>query len=116
MTSPQVFEGLSGVLVARTELSSVDGESGRLSVRGRAIESLVSEVPFEAVVALLLDGDLPDARGLGGWQERLGAARVRAHARLLPRFEAVRAGEAMTTLRSALSLLDADATPADVLG
>ena len=116
MTTPQVFEGLSGVLVAKTELSSVEGESGRLSVRGFRIEALVSEVPFEAMVALLLDGALPDASEQRRWQERLGAARVSAHARLLPRFEAVQSQDAMTTLRSALSLLEADATPADVLG
>src|SRR4051794_20753154 len=116
MTTPQVFEGLSGVLVAKTELSSVEGETGRLSVRGHRIEALVSAVPFEAMVALLLDGALPDASAQRLWQERLGAARVSAHARLLPRFQAVQSQDAMTTLRSALSLLEADATVADVLG
>ena len=116
MTSPQVFEGLSGVLVARTELSSVEGEAGRLSVRGRTIESLVSDVPFEAMVALLLDAFETEPHERESWQERLGQARVRAHARLLPRFEAVRSPAAMTTLRSALSLLEQDAGAAEVLG
>jgi len=116
MTSPQVFEGLAGVLVARTELSQVEGERGRLSVRGHAIESLVSAVPFEAVLALLLEGSLPGSSRLSELQTELGQARVRAHERLRTRFTAVAAPDAMTTLRSALSLLPGDATPADLLG
>ncbi len=116
MTTSQVFEGLEGVLVARTELSSVEGDSGRLSVRGRAIESLVSEVPFEAVLGLLLDGSLPEQARRAELQTELGQARVRAHARLASRFEAVAAPDAMTTLRSALSLLPSDATACDALG
>jgi len=116
MTSPQVFEGLAGVLVARTELSDVQGDTGRLTVRGHAIERLVSAVPFEAVLALLLQGALPEPAGSTRWQRELGDARVMAHARLLPRFEAIATADAMTTLRSALSLLPTDATPADALG
>lgn len=116
MASPQVFEGLAGVLVARTELSQVDGERGRLSLRGHSIEALVSAVPFEAVVALLLEGGLPGPQRLHELQAELGHARVRAYERLRARFTAVAAPDAMTTLRSALSLLPGDATPADLLG
>jgi citrate synthase len=60
MNQPQICEGLAGVLVARTELSWVEGERGRLTVRGRRIESLVSELPFEAMVGLLLEGSVPE--------------------------------------------------------
>jgi len=116
MTAPQVFEGLAGVLVATTELSCVDGDRGRLLVRGRSIESLVSEVPFEAMLGLLLEGAVPEPPRRADVQAELGDARVRAHARLWPRFAAVAAPDAMTTLRSALSLLGADATAYDVLG
>jgi citrate synthase len=116
MNEPRVFEGLAGVLVARTELSSVEGESGRLSVRGRAIESLVSEVPFEGMLGLLLEGALPVSERAAELQALLGAARVRAHALVTPRFAAIAAPDAMATLRSALSLLGGDATPYDVLG
>jgi len=116
MTTAQVFEGLAGVLVAKTELSLVDGQHGRLSVRGHAIESLVSVQPFEAVLGLLLDGALPEPQRLAAWQRELGEARVRADERLRPRFLAIAAPDAMSTLRSALSLLPADATPADALG
>jgi len=116
MTSPQVHEGLAGVLVARTELSEVDGERGRLSLRGHAIESLVSVVPFEGVVGLLLDGALPRVERLAGLQDELGRARVRAFERRQARVAAVGSTDAMSALRSALSSLPSDATPADLLG
>lgn len=115
MTEPTIFEGLEGVLVARTELSEVDGAGGRLSVRGHAIERLVGEVAFEGMLELLLAGALPDAARLERRRAELGAARVRAHAALLDRFDALRARDAVSTLRSALSTLDADATPNDAL-
>lgn len=102
-------------MVARTQLSSVDGDGGRLVVRGRTIESLVSRVPFEAIVALLLEGGLPEASRLGVLQAELGDGRLRAHARLVTRFDAVAAPDAMTTLRGALALLPADASPCDAL-
>jgi citrate synthase len=115
MTDPQIFEGLEGVLVARTRLSAVDGQAGQLVVRGHAIEALVSRVGFESMVELLLEGALPDERGAASRQDELGAARVRAYEHLLPRFAAVATKDAMASLRSALSLLDPDATPNDAL-
>lgn len=116
MTEAQVFEGLAGVLVARTALSLVDGEAGRLSVRGHAIESLVSALPFEAMVGLLLDGALPDATRQAALQAELGAGRCRAYERLRPGLPAVMAADAMATLRSALSLLPGEATACELLG
>ena len=116
MTSLQVFEGLAGVLVARTELSDVRGDRGQLVVRGHAIESLVSAVPFEAMLSLLLEGALPEPMRLVSLRRDLGEARVAAHARLSPRFAAIADPDAMTTLRSALSLLPSSATPGDALG
>jgi citrate synthase len=103
-----VCEGLEGVLVARTELSLVDGAAGRLVVRGRAIEELVGQVTFEGMLALLLDGAPSSAE--------LGQARQRAFALLAPRWSALCSPDAMTTLASALSLLPPHATPADALG
>src|SRR6478609_6708042 len=95
MTQPRIFEGLEGVLVARTQLSSVDGAAGQLVVRGRAIEGLVSEVAFEAMVGLLLDGALPSAPEVAAREAELGAARARGYELLQPRFEAIAADDAM---------------------
>jgi citrate synthase len=116
MANLEVFEGLAGVLVAKTELSLVEGERGQLLVRGWPIESLVGAQPFEGMVGLLLDGALPDAQRREWWRARLGEARERAYARLLPCFSALASADAMATLRSALSLLGSEATVADTLG
>ena len=45
--------GLEGVVVAETILSQVDGQSGRLIVRGRKIEDIAGHHSFEAMAALL---------------------------------------------------------------
>ena len=103
-----VFEGLEGVLVAKTELSLVDGAQGRLVVRGRAIEDLVGRVPFEGMLQLLLASDPVGAE--------LAQARARAFALLAPRWAALRGPDAMTALVSALSILPPHATPCDALG
>jgi citrate synthase len=116
MNEPRVFEGLEGVVVARTQLSEVDGEGGRLSVRGLPIEDLAGSVPFEAIWMLLEQGLLPDAAGLAEGQAALGRARRRAHAALSPRLALLAVPDAMALLRTALSTLPATAGPADALG
>ena len=55
--------GLENVVAAETVLSDVDGQAGRLTIRGYPLEALAGEWSFEAVVRLLFDGffaDLPD--------------------------------------------------------
>jgi citrate synthase len=55
-------DGLEGVVAAETVLSEVDGEAGRLVVRGHSLDAL-ADWSFEEVVALLWSGffdDLPD--------------------------------------------------------
>jgi len=65
-------DGLEGVVAAETVLSEVDGEAGRLVIRGRSLDEL-ADWTFEEVVGLLWSGffdDLPlDLTGA------LGAAR-----------------------------------------
>lgn len=91
--------GLENVIAAETVLSDVDGEAGRLVLRGHGLEQLVGRRSFEDVVSLLLEGffepgiatSLPAA---------LGAARAEVFACLpdsdvrllgLPPIEALRA-------------------------
>jgi citrate synthase len=65
-------DGLEGVVAAETVLSEVDGEAGRLVIRGRLLDQLAGR-RFEDVVGLLWSGffaDLP--MDLGG---ALGSAR-----------------------------------------
>lgn len=80
MLQTRVNSGLDGVVVADTVMSEVDGEEGRLIVRGRAIEELAAKSGFEGVAALLWEGF-----GEGGGDEKavregFAAARVRAFA------------------------------------
>ncbi|ACG76576.1 citrate synthase gltA [Phenylobacterium zucineum HLK1] len=63
-------DGLEGVVAARTVLSEVDGQAGRLIIRGRSLDELAGRTRFEDLIALLFEGfyDLPaDLAGALGW-------------------------------------------------
>jgi citrate synthase len=91
-------DGLEGVVAAETVLSEVDGEAGRLLIRGYPVEALAGAWRFESVIRLLWDGffdDLPE-----DLTDPLGAARQAVFAEVtaldatllaLPAVEAVRA-------------------------
>ena len=100
--------GLEGVVVADTALSDVDGERGRLVIRGHDVEQLALQVDFEAVCALLWHGALPDAAAHAALRQGLGRARVRAFARLPSLGDALASADAMDALRAALAHLRAD--------
>jgi citrate synthase len=113
MLQTRVDSGLDGVIVADTVMSEVDGEEGRLVVRGHAVEELVATRGYEGVAALLWEG-----YGTGGGDEAavrdgLAAARVRAF-ELVPKL--LVAAEGLTPvegLRVGLGMLpDADPMPA----
>jgi citrate synthase len=53
-------EGLEDVVAASTRLSHVDGEAGRLTIAGYAVEDLAPFATFEEVAYLLLHGRLPE--------------------------------------------------------
>lgn len=112
MLQTRVDSGLDGVIVADTVMSEVDGEAGRLTVRGHRLEELVASRGYEGVAALLWEGF-----GDGGGDEfavraGLAGARVRAFT-LVPRL--LQASEGLTpveALRVGLGMLsDADSTP-----
>lgn len=81
--------GLEGVVVADTALSHVDGERGRLVVRGQDIEVLARDTGFEAAWVLLWHGRVAAASEAEGARERLGAARLEAWRQLEPALGAV---------------------------
>jgi citrate synthase len=69
-------DGLEGVVAADTILSEVDGEAGRLVIRGYPVEQLSGQATYEEVVHLLFEGffdDLPDVAGLS---QAIGRARL----------------------------------------
>ena len=66
--------GLDNVIAAETVLSHVDGEAGRLIIRGHDLENLAGYATYEEATALLWDGFAPTAE----LRAELGRARVRA--------------------------------------
>jgi citrate synthase len=56
----EVARGLKGVVSHATQLSEVDGRSGRLVIRGYDIHELAGRVSFEEAAYLLWHGDLPN--------------------------------------------------------
>jgi len=101
-------EGLEGVVVAETELSSVDGEKGELIVYGRPIAA-VAELGFGKLAGLLWHREKRDV------SEALGAARVAAWEKLPALGDALRLGDAMSALRASTAHLHTD-DPAALTG
>jgi citrate synthase len=101
--------GLEGVEVARTALSHVDGEGGRLIVAGHDVEELASRFRFEDVCALLWEGRLPDPGDDAREHLRsaLGRARGRAFDEIPRLGSALDAPDAMDALRAAMAHLTA---------
>lgn len=61
--------GLEGVVAAETRLSRVEGEAGRLTLAGYAVEEIAPRARFEEMAHLFWYGRMPDAQEL----ERLAA-------------------------------------------
>lgn len=120
-------EGLEGVVAARTVLSEVDGQAGRLVIRGRSLDDLAGTTRFEDLISLLFEGffeelpsDLTAALGQARAEVFAQVASLDAGIAALEPVEAVRAlmarlpdGDDLTT---ALRLIAAPAvfTPAVV--
>jgi citrate synthase len=75
-----VSSGLDGVIAAETVLSHVDGEAGRLILRGFDIRDLAGRVSFEALLALLWEGFVAAPAGESAIRRALGEARRRVFA------------------------------------
>jgi citrate synthase len=108
--------GLAGTVVADTELSHVDGEAGRLVLRGQTVEALGPRASLEAVAALLWDGTPPDDREAEREMQRaFAAARVRAFEELPRLGGALSLPDAMDALRAAVAqvTLGDGATPSE---
>src|ERR1044071_4946897 len=72
-------QGLEDVVATDTRLSHVDGEAGKLTLAGYAVEELAPGASLEEVAHLLLKGRLPDP------VELLEFSRGLARRRALPR-------------------------------
>ncbi len=112
-------KGLEGVLVAESELSSIDGDEGRLIYRGYTIEDLAESASYEEVLYLLWYGRLPGEEDLEAFAEAMAAERG-LEAPVLETVRALASADAnpMSALQTVVSELasfdpDADADPTD---
>lgn len=74
-TDIEVARGLKGVVSHATQLSEVDGQAGRLTIRGYDIHELVGTVSFEEAAYLLWHGELPNRPQLDDFQGQMAGAR-----------------------------------------
>jgi citrate synthase len=88
-------------VVTETALSEVDGERGRLTMRGFDLEELAGKVGFEDVAGLLWNGSLPDANGRENLRRAIARGRVLAFERLGALGDALSLPDAMEGLRAA---------------
>jgi citrate synthase len=102
-----VAHGLKGVASHATQLSDVDGQAGRLVIRGYDIHELAGRVSFEEAAYLLWYGDLPSRQQLADVQQEMAAARhlpgaimdvLRASARQATGMHALRMGAAALSI------------------
>src|SRR5256885_2598053 len=70
---PKKSVQLSGVIVAQTELCSIDAERGILRYRGYDIADLAEHATYEEVAYLLLEGELPTGDELAAFDDELSA-------------------------------------------
>jgi citrate synthase len=106
MSGPHA-SGLDGIIVAETALSDVDGERGRLTIRGHSVEDLVERATFEDFCGLLWDGAWPTTDERRRIQSSLAEARVRAFAMLPSLGSALDTADGMEGLRTAVGHLRA---------
>src|ERR1041385_6860859 len=97
--------GLEGVVVAETRISEVDGERGRLIIRGHDVEELTSKCTFEDACWLVWNATLPKPEQRDELRVALGRARVKAFALLGKLGGALEAPDGMDALRAAAAHL-----------
>ena len=97
--------GLEGVVVADTRISEVDGERGRVIVRGCPLRAL-ADGGFTTACGLLWDGGWPDAAREAALSASLGRARLVVHQRLDRMGDTLDRPSAMGALRAAVAHLD----------
>lgn len=108
------------MLVAESELSSIDGDAGRLIYRGYPIEDLARGATYEEVLYLLWNGHLPHADELEAFTESLTEERTVNDDVLATMERLADADERpMAALRTAVSMFSAtepegDADPEDL--
>ncbi len=97
--------GLDGIVVADTQISEVDGERGRLIIRGRNAEKLAFESSFEDTCRLLWSGLIPGEITARDLKDHFYTGRKEAFDLVQENLTLFRRNEPMEALRTATSLL-----------
>lgn len=74
-TNNSVKAGLEGVIAAETKLSRVNGQAGKLTIAGFALEELATNASFEETLYLLWYDMLPDRDKLADFRQALAERR-----------------------------------------
>jgi citrate synthase len=106
LTKSQI--GLDGIPAAETVLSHVDGERGELIIAGERVADLTAQSSFEGVTARLWNGATGSRLSEADVRASLGAARVRAFARLPELLAATRGLSIVDGFRAAIAGLRAE--------
>ncbi len=104
--SVELHRGLQGVYFDRSKTCFIDGRAGKLQYRGYSIDDLATHSSFEEVAYLLLQGKLPAAGELAGFEEALKEARPIPPA-ALDVIRLLKDAHPMDVLRTAVSALSA---------
>ncbi len=110
-TDVKVARGLEGVVAAATNIAEVDGEKGKLTLKGYDVSELSGRVTFEEVCYLLWHGKLPSRSELDELLAEMRAARDLPAPVLAALRDIAPHASGMHVLRMAASLLsigDAD--------
>ena len=111
--STELKRGLEGVVVTESNLSSIDGDAGRLIYRGYAIEELARRASYEETLYLLWHGELPDSEQLETFSAEMAKERHLSDGALEIVRDLAEADEepmaALRTITSALAAYDPDA-------
>jgi citrate synthase len=105
MNQSTYAKGLEGVVAAESEICQIDGENGKLYLRGLSIDDLAEHSSFEETTYLLLYEKLPNAQELSDFTRRMRSERpipaaVQAMIRDFPQ-----SGSLMELLQSVISYL-----------
>ncbi len=102
---PHIARGLEGVVAAATNIAEVDGEKGRLTLRGYDISELAGNVSFEEVAYLLWHGKLPTESEYAELQDEMRAARELSEETLACLHDVAKSTSGMHVLRIGASTL-----------
>ena len=113
--TPVIHKGLEGVYAAATNIAEVDGEKGKLTLRGYDISELSGSVVFEEVCHLLWYGKLPNQSEYDALLQEMRQARDLPQPILDAMHDFAPHASGMHVLRMAASLLSIGDSSADSL-